>query len=106
VSDIVVIRTWSGFGNADGLAPGDSRIVSVRDFAVAGALTSYGTDFADSCTAANSVLFNHLVGAGEQRWRDVEAKRFGGLEVDDQLVLHRRLHRQVGGLLALRMPPT
>src|SRR5947209_19321150 len=35
---------------------------------------------AHSSTAANSVLFNHLVGAGEQRWRDVEAKRFGGLE--------------------------
>ena len=27
--------------------------------------------------------------------------RFRGLEVDDQLVLGRRLHRQVGGLLAL-----
>jgi len=29
------------------------------------------------------------------------AERFRGLEVDDQLVLGRRLHRQVGGLLAL-----
>ena len=31
----------------------------------------------------------------------VEAERLGGLEIDDQLVLGRRLHRQVGGLLAL-----
>ncbi len=31
----------------------------------------------------------------------VEAERLGGLEVDDQLVLGRRLHRQVGRLLAL-----
>ena len=33
--------------------------------------------------------------------RHGEAERLGGLEVDDQLVLGRRLHRQVGRLLAL-----
>ena len=47
------------------------------------------------------VLFDHLVGAGEQRCLDGEAERPGGLEIDHQLVLGRRLHRQVGGLLAL-----
>ena len=31
----------------------------------------------------------------------VEAERLGGLEIDHQFVLGRRLHRQVGGLLAL-----
>ena len=32
--------------------------------------------------------------------RDGEAERRGSLEVEYQLVLRRRLHRQVGGLLA------
>ena len=32
--------------------------------------------------------------------RHVEAERLGGLEIDHQLVLGRRLHRQVGRLLA------
>ena len=29
-----------------------------------------------------AALFDHLVGAGEQRWRNGEAERLGGLEVD------------------------
>src|SRR5215475_3739780 len=45
--------------------------------------------------------FDHLVGGREQRLWNFEAQRLGGFEVDHQLVLGRRLHRKVGGLLAL-----
>ena len=47
-------------------------------------------------------LFDHRIGANEHRCGYVEAERLGGLEVDDQLVLGRRLHRQVGRLLTLK----
>ena len=48
-----------------------------------------------------SCLFDHLVGAAEQRERKREAERLGGIEVDDQLDFGGLLDRQVGRLLAL-----
>ena len=47
-----------------------------------------------------SKLFDHLVGAREHRRRHVQSERLGSLAINHQLVLHRRLHWQVGGLLA------
>src|SRR5215472_7877868 len=44
---------------------------------------------------------DHLVGAGEQLVWHGQSERFGGLQVDDQLVFGWGLHRQVGRLLAL-----
>src|SRR5260370_22591624 len=37
-----------------------------------------GVPTADSCIAAKTSLFDHLVGTGEQRGRHFEAKRLGG----------------------------
>src|SRR5882672_5674736 len=45
--------------------------------------------------------FDDLVGAGEDRWRDGEAERLGGLEIDHQLEGRRLLDREIGGLGAL-----
>jgi signal transduction histidine kinase len=44
--------------------------------------------------------FDHLVGAGEQRWWDGQPERLRSPQIDCKLVFGRRLHRQVGGLLA------
>jgi hypothetical protein len=56
----------------------------------------------DICGAANCSLLDHLVRAGQQRVGHRQSERLGGLQVDDQLVLGRRLHRKVGRLLALQ----
>jgi hypothetical protein len=46
-------------------------------------------------------LFDNLVGATEHRKREGDGKRLGDLEVDGNLVLSWRPHRQVTRLLAL-----
>jgi hypothetical protein len=47
-----------------------------------------------------SRLLDDLIGCGEQRLRNGQAKRLCGLEIDNQFVLGRRLHRHIGWLLA------
>src|SRR5262249_8414524 len=49
---------------------------------------------------------DHLVGAGEQRLRDFEAERPGGLEVEDELEFGGELDRRSEGLAPLRMRST
>src|SRR6185312_3955021 len=59
----------------------------------------------DAARGPSTPSFDHLVGAGEQRWRHVEAERLSSLEVDDQLELGGLNHRQVGRLGALENAP-
>ncbi len=40
-------------------------------------------------------LFDHLVGAGEERGRDGETERLRGLEVDHQLEVYGLLYRKI-----------
>src|SRR5262249_38502798 len=44
--------------------------------------------------------FDHLVGAGQQRRRHVEAERLGGLQIEYDLILAWHLPRQGGSFLA------
>src|SRR6478735_3085835 len=46
-------------------------------------------------------LLDHLVGAGEQRWRDGEAECFGSPEIDGQIEMGGLLDRQIGWPLAI-----
>ena len=55
-----------------------------------------------SCSTCpvRKVLFDHLVGDGEQRRRNGEVERFRSSHVDARDELRRKLNRQVGGLAA------
>ena len=49
--------------------------------------------------------FNHLVGDDQERQRNVDAERLGGLEVDDQLEFRRLLTGKSAGFSPLRIRP-
>jgi hypothetical protein len=51
-----------------------------------------------SKTSAVARLFDHLVGAGNQRRRHVEAERLRHDQVNDEVELGRLLDRKIGGL--------
>ena len=46
-------------------------------------------------------LLDHLVGGGQERFRDGDAERLGSLEVDDEIEFCRLLDWQIGWLLTL-----
>ena len=49
----------------------------------------------------NRSLFDHLIGARQQRRRDDHAERLRGFEIDRQFEFGRLRNRQIGGLAAL-----
>ena len=49
-------------------------------------------------TSRHETLFDHLVGAAEQRLRDSKAESFRRFLVDNQFVPSRALNRQIGWL--------
>src|SRR5215217_6326321 len=55
---------------------------------------------APSRLSQHSCSFDHLVGAGEERWRNGHAECFGNVYVDDQLKFCRLLDRKVTRLSA------
>jgi hypothetical protein len=57
-----------------------------------------------NCFALQELLFDHLIGTAEQRERERDTERPGGLHIDDQLHLRGLVQRQVGGLLAVENP--
>ena len=62
-------------------------------------------DLIDRANRPQTLLFDHLVGAGEKcRWH-IEAERLRRLEVDDQLELRDCWTGRSAGLLALRTRP-
>ena len=46
--------------------------------------------------ARRLLSFNHLVGAGKQRFRHGKAERLSGFEIDHQLILVGRLYWKIG----------
>ena len=50
--------------------------------------------------------FDHFICEREKLRQNLDFERFGGREINDQLILGRQLDRQVARLLALRMRPT
>src|SRR5262245_55940560 len=46
-------------------------------------------------------LFDHLVGATDQRLWDIQTERFCGFEIDDHLDFRDLLNRQIGRFIAL-----
>jgi hypothetical protein len=61
-------------------------------------INSHNVPATYSCAAANIVLLDHLVGAGQQRGWDGEAERLDRFHIDDQFELCRLLYREISRL--------
>src|SRR6516164_8352185 len=57
-----------------------------------------------TCSVQQIQLLNHLVGDGEDVWRNREAERLRGVKVDHELEFCRLHDRQISRLFALEYP--
>jgi hypothetical protein len=69
-----------------GLGTGPERPLYLDNRKFAAALWASRLCHKDICSAAKQPLFDDLIGDGEQRRRNNEAKRLGGLEVENERV--------------------
>ena len=58
----------------------------------------------ETTTGTDSCSLDHLISGGQQRFRDGEAVRLGGLQIDRQFVLGRRLQQQVARVVTCQSP--
>src|SRR5215831_2531858 len=56
----------------------------------------------DAARGPSTPSFDHLVGAGEQRWRNIEADCLGRDQIDDKIIIGRLLDRQIARLGAVQ----
>jgi hypothetical protein len=86
-------KTCSGVSSPGAICSinSDTRVIALQASGVLAGSTRRG-------------LFDHLVGAPDQRVGNVDAERLAGLQVDDQFDLGCLLDRQVGGFVAFENP--
>ena len=56
----------------------------------------------DQRRCSKIALFDHLVGGGEERLRDIKSERFRGFQIDYKFIFCRLLKWQVSGFLAVQ----
>ena len=59
----------------------------------------------DICSAANCILFDHLIGDRQELIRHVQAERPGGFHINHKLEFSGSHHGQIARLLSLENPP-
>jgi hypothetical protein len=75
-----------------------STLSVIADMPVSRPRAKTGLEQMQQTTYTNAPLFDDLVGAQQESFRDLQAQRFGGGQVDDEIELGRLLDRNVRGL--------
>src|SRR5262249_32606308 len=88
------VRVRLGHGGMSALSPFYPQLRTLVD-AAGTAGSCHNRTYAVQQT---ELLFDHLVGAGENRIRHGQAEGLGGLEIDDELEPGRQLDRQLARL--------